>query len=148
MQTINLSIWIDADERVVWDALLKHSNYRECTAAFSTGSGNGKGLMEGNAILVLMPDGNELISRIIRHQHSKVIAIQHEAVLRNGVIDHLHPAAKLWVGLYEIYRVCNKENRTKLDVEQDIDTSCIELVSKARKQMLEAIKTCSELVAA
>ncbi|MFT3680876.1 MAG: SRPBCC domain-containing protein [Ferruginibacter sp.] len=144
MQTLRLSILIDAGKQDTWDVLLQDKTYRIWTSVFHPGSYAETDWREGSSVLFKTPEGDGLISTIIRHQPCKVISMQHLGVLKNGVEDNTGVDAKNWQGLYEIYRVDEENSKTRLTVELDIADKYAEWFNKTWLKALEEVKLLCE----
>ena len=114
MQTIRLSISINAAGQTVWNSLLNHINSRGRVADFSVTR-----LAEGSQVVKQTACGTDILCRVVRYTPDKIISIEQEVILNKGEADYWHPEAKNWIGLYEIYRLFEEDEHTVLYVEMD-----------------------------
>lgn len=139
MQTIRLSISIQAPKQTIWDALHRQLNLRESITAFSH-----KVLDKSNYLFKQTPWGDEMLSQVVRYSPIEVISIKHEAVFNEGRADYWHSETKNWNGLYEIYRLSEAAEQTVLDIEADCSGKYAEWIQSQIQKTLDQVKQLSE----
>lgn len=143
MQTIQLSILINAERQAVWNALQHQLNTRQRLIAFKNSD-----IIGGNNIVRKMPGGEEMLSQVIRYSPCEVLSIKHEVILENGEANYWHPEINNWTGLYEIYRLSEKDDQTVLHIEADSAAIHADWVYNQTIKTLNEIKLVSEQMSA
>lgn len=144
MQTIRLSILINAAAKTVWDALLNLINSRKRLPDFSPVV-----LKEGTCVLKQTPAGDDVLCRVARFIPGKLISIEQEVILNDDKLDYWHPESKNWMGLYEIYRLGEDDNgQVSLCVEVDSCWQYTDWNHDYCRKILADVKLRSEQIAA
>ena len=133
---------IQADKASIWKALWDDSLYREWTKVFFEGSYMvAKSWDEGSIVHFLAPDQNGLYSRIEKHIPNEIIEFKHIGNVKEGKEQEIDEETKKWSGTTEIYRLIEKDNSIRLQVEIDIMEEYLESMKKAFDSALEIVKT-------
>lgn len=149
MQKLYFSILINAPKEKVWHAMLDDKPYREWTKAFSEGSYYKGSWEKGSKILFLGPDletGEEggMVSRIAENKQYEYISIEHLGIVQNGVEDTTSEEAKKWAPAFENYTFNEKDGKTEVLVDMDIDEKEAETFSKMWPEALKKLKEIAE----
>jgi hypothetical protein len=149
MQKLHFSILINAPKEKVWHAMLDDKPYREWTKAFNEGSYYKGSWEKGSKILFLGPDpetGEEggMVSRIAENKPYEYISIEHLGIVQNGVEDTTSEEAKKWAPAFENYTFNEKDGKTEVLVDMDIDEKEAEMFSKMWPEALKKLKEIAE----
>lgn len=148
MQKLNFSIIINASKEKVWNTMLEDKTYRQWTEAFSLGSHFIGDWSKGSKILFLGPNENGemggMVSRIKENKLYEYISIEHLGVVENGKEDTTSDAVKQWAGSLENYTFKNKDGKTELLVDMDINDEYKEMFEGMWPNALQKLKEISE----
>jgi uncharacterized protein YndB with AHSA1/START domain len=149
MQKINFSTTINAPREVVWDTMLTDATYREWTRAFNPkGSWYEGSWDEGSTIRFLGPgeDGHVdgMISRIRENRPHEYISIEHLGTVQDGKEDTTSDEVKKWVPAFENYTFRDRNGRTELRVDMDIDDGHKKLFEETWPKALDKLKALAE----
>ena len=149
MKKLHFSILINAPKERVWHTMLDDKSYREWTTAFNEGSYYKGSWEKGSKILFLGPDpesGEEggMVSRIAENKPYEYISIEHLGIVHNGVEDTTSEEAKKWAPAFENYTFNEKDGKTEVLVDLDIDEKEAEMFSKMWPEALKKLKGIAE----
>ena len=149
MQKLHFSITINAPKEKVWHAMLDDKPYREWTTAFNPGSYYKGDWSKGSKILFLGPDpktGEEggMVSRIAENKPYEYISIEHLGIVHNGIEDTTSEEAKKWAPAFENYTFKEKDGKTEVIVDMDIDEKEAEMFNKVWPEALKKLKEIAE----
>jgi hypothetical protein len=120
VEKLNYSVSIDAPREKVWRVLLDDETYKIWTSEFAEGSYAVTDWREGSKALFLAPDGNGMVSRIVRHVPNEILSIEHLGLVKNGVEDTTSDDVKKWAGAHENYVLRVNEGISELSIEMDV----------------------------
>ena len=148
MSKLNFSIVIDASVSKVWNTMLDDKTYRQWTEAFMPGSYYKGDWNKGSKILFLAPgsDGKTggMISRIKDNKLHEFISIEHLGEVIDGVEDTTSDRVKVWAGALENYTFVNKDGKTELVVDLDINEEFKEMFEGMWPKALQKLKSLCE----
>ena len=148
MQKLNFSIIINASKEKVWNTMLEDKTYRIWTEVFSKGSHFIGDWSKGSKILFLGPNENGemggMVSRIKENKLYEYISIEHLGMVQNGQEDTTSDAVKQWAGSLENYTFKNKDGKTELLVDTDINDEYKEMFEGMWPKALQKLKEISE----
>ena len=148
MSKLNFSIVIDAPISKVWDTMLEDKTYRIWTEAFMPGSYYKGDWNKGSKILFLGPgaDGKigGMVSRIKDNRLYEFISIEHLGEVIDGVEDTTSDRVKDWAGALENYTFIDKNGKTDLVVDMDINAEYKEMFEGMWPKALQKLKELCE----
>ena len=148
MQKLKFSIEINSPKEKVWNTMLEDKTYRIWTEVFSKGSHFIGDWSKGSKILFLGPNENGemggMVSRIKENKLYEYISIEHLGVVENGKEDTSSNAVKQWAGSLENYTFKNKDGKTELLVDMDINDEYKEMFEGMWPKALQKLKEISE----
>mgnify|MGYP003422850727 FL=1 len=148
MSKLNFSIVIDAPISKVWDTMLEDKTYRIWTEEFSPGSHYIGNWNQGSKILFLGPSNDGkiagMVSRIKENKPHKYISIEHLGEVYDGVEDTTSDRVKVWAGALENYTFINKDGKTELVVDLDINEEFKEMFEGMWPKALQTLKSLCE----
>lgn len=148
MSKLNFSIVIDAPISKVWDTMLEDKTYRIWTEEFSPGSHYIGNWNQGSKILFLGPSNDGkiagMVSRIKENKPHKYISIEHLGEVYDGVEDTTSDRVKVWAGALENYTFINKDGKTELVVDLDINAEFKEMFEGIWPKALQILKSLCE----
>jgi hypothetical protein len=149
MQKLHFSIKINAPKEKVWHAMLDDKPYREWTAAFNPGSYYKGDWSKGSKILFLGPDpktGEEggMVSRIAENKLYEYISIEHLGIVQNGKEDTTSEAAKKWAPAFENYTLKEKDGKTEVLIDVDVEDEHAEMFNKMWPEALQKLREIAE----
>jgi hypothetical protein len=148
MQKLKFSIEINSPKEKVWNTMLEDKTYRIWTEVFSKGSHFIGDWSKGSKILFLGPNENGemggMVSRIKENKLYEYISIEHLGVVENGKEDTTSDAVKQWAGSLENYTFKNKDGKTELLVDMDINDEYKEMFEGMWPAALKKLKELAE----
>ena len=148
MKKLSFSILIDASKQKVWNTMLEDKTYRIWTEEFSPGSHYVGNWNQGSKILFLGPtnDGKlaGMVSRIKENKLYKYISIEHLGEVYDGVEDTTSDRVKIWAGALENYTFIDKNGKTELVVDLDINEEFKEMFEGMWPKALQKLKLLCE----
>lgn len=144
MEKLHFKINIDAPAKKVWETMLHDQTYRQWTSAFHEGSHYQGSWEAGSKILFLGPEGSGMVSEIAENRPHEFISIKHLGIVNKGVEDTESKEAKKWAPAFENYEFLEKEGKTTLAVEMDIEEDYKEMFHKMWPKALQKLKELSE----
>ncbi|HSD64635.1 MAG TPA: SRPBCC domain-containing protein [Ignavibacteriaceae bacterium] len=125
MDKLHFSVLIDAPKEKVWDKMLEEKTYREWTETFGPGSHYKGDWNKGSRMMFLAPDPSGkmggMVSRIAENRKYEYISIEHLGIIQNDIEDTSSEEAKKWAGIHENYTMKEKNGRTELLVDIEIN---------------------------
>lgn len=148
MSKLNFSIMINAPVLKVWNMMLEDKTYRIWTEEFSPGSHYIGNWEQGSKILFLGPSNDGklagMVSRIKENKLHKYISIEHLGEVYDGVEDTTSDRVKVWTGSLENYTFIDKEGKTELLVDMDINEEFKEMFEGMWPKALQKLKELCE----
>lgn len=148
METLRMSILINADRKKVWDTMLGDKGYREWTRAFNEGSFYQGSWDKGSEIRFLaLDDKGEtggMFSRIKENIRHQFISIEHMGIISKGIVDTTGEEAKKWAPSYENYTFKEENGRTELIIEVQVADGYRDMFEEMWPRALQALKTLCE----
>jgi L-rhamnose mutarotase len=148
MQKLNFSIFINAAKEKVWNTMLEDKTYREWTETFSPGSHYVGSWDKGSKILFLGPNEQGImggmVSRIKENRKHEYISIEHLGVVQDGKEDTTSDEVKLWAGSLENYTFKDKNGKTELLVDMDINDDYKDMFNDMWPKALQKLKEIAE----
>lgn len=146
MNTLNYSIFINADKEKVWNTMLEDATYRQWTKAFNETSHYVGDWSEGSKIHFLGTDENGdnlggMVSEIAKNIPFEYVSIKHLGIIENGVEK---PYDENTVG-FENYSFTEKDGGTQLDVElTNLPVEYQDMMNEMWPKALDILKEISE----
>lgn len=149
MQKLNFSFTINAPKEKVWNTMLEDKTYRIWTEPFNPGSYYKGDWSKGSKIIFLGPDpetGKEggMVSRIAENKLYEFISIEHLGIINDGVEDTTSEEVKKWTPAFENYTFKEKNGKTELLVETDINEEYKEMFESMWPKALQKLKELAE----
>lgn len=148
MSKLSFTIVIDAPKSKVWDTMLEDNTYRIWTEEFSPGSHYVGSWDKGSKMLFLGPseDGKlaGMVSRIKENKLYKFISIEHLREVYDGVEDTTSERVKVWAGALENYTFIDKDGKTELVVDLNINEEFKEMFEGVWPKALLKLKSLCE----
>jgi len=144
MKTLHFSKTINESADKVWNTMLEDETYRQWTAAFNEGSHFEGSWEEGEKIMFLGPDGNGMVSTIAENRPHEFISIKHIGVIQDGVEDTESEEARKWAPAYENYFFTEKDGKTTVSVDMDIEGEYEEAFNEMWPNALQDLKKLAE----
>ncbi|NWG27204.1 MAG: SRPBCC domain-containing protein [Ignavibacteriaceae bacterium] len=149
MQKLNFSFTINAPKEKVWNTMLEDKTYRIWTEPFNPGSYYKGDWSKGSKIIFLGPDpetGKEggMVSRIAENKLYEFISIEHLGIINDGVEDTTSEEVKKWTPAFENYTFKEKNRKTELLVETDINEEYKEMFESMWPKALQKLKELAE----
>ncbi|HEX6926731.1 MAG TPA: SRPBCC domain-containing protein [Longimicrobiaceae bacterium] len=149
MQTLHLSVQIDAPRQKVWHTMLDDRSYREWTQAFSPGSYYKGDWSKGSKMVFLGPDpetGKEagMVSRIAENRPYEFVSIEHIGIVQDGKEDTTSEMARRWAPAFENYTFKESNGATEVRVDMDVDDEHAELFHQLWSKALQNLKELAE----
>lgn len=149
MKKMNYSIIINAPKEKVWHTMLEDKTYRIWTVVFSEGSHYLGNWQKGSKILFLGPDenGNKggMVSCIKENRLYEYISIEHIGLIINGKEDLESEEVKKWAGAFENYTLKEKDGKTEILIDIDLNEDYIEMFNDMWPKALQKFKELSEM---
>lgn len=144
MQKQNYSVLIDAPKERIWKELWNDSSYRKWTAVFYEGSHAVTDWKEGSTVLFLNPDKDGMYSIIDKCIENELMSIKHIGIVKKGIEMPPDEESQKWAGSEEIYTLTEKDGKTELKVNVDVDEGYLEFFDNAFPKALAIVKELSE----
>ncbi|HRN26378.1 MAG: SRPBCC domain-containing protein [Ignavibacteriaceae bacterium] len=148
MEKLKFSTIINASTEKVWDTMLEDKTYRIWTEEFSPGSHYIGNWNQGSKILFLGPSNDGklagMVSRIKENKLHKYISIEHLGEVYDGVEDTTSDRVKIWAGALENYTFIDKNGKTELVVDLDINEEFKEMFEDTWPKALQKLKSICE----
>lgn len=148
MQKLHFSILINAPREKVWNTMLNDATYRQWTEVFSKGSHFIGSWDQGASIKFLAPNENGImdgmISRIKENRLHQYVSIEHLGIIQNGKEDTSSEAIKGWAGALENYTFKDKDGKTEVLVDIDMEDEHVKMFEDIWPKALEKLKEIAE----
>lgn len=144
MKTLHFSKTINESADKVWNTMLEDETYRQWTAAFNEGSHFEGSWEEGEKIMFLGPDGNGMVSTVAENRPHEFISIKHIGVIQDGVEDTESEEARKWAPAYENYSFTEKDGKTTVSVDMDVEGEYEEAFNEMWPNALQDLKELAE----
>ena len=148
MEKLKFSTIINASTEKVWDTMLEDRTYRIWTEEFSPGSHYIGNWNQGSKIFFLGPSNDGklagMVSRIKENKLHKYISIEHLGEVYDGVEDTTSDRVKIWAGALENYTFIDKNGKTELVVDLDINEEFKEMFEDTWPKALRKLKSICE----
>jgi len=137
-------IAIDAPREKVWKILWEDDTYRQWTAPFTEGSHAKSDWKEGSKIHFLGPNGSGMLAIIEKKEAPSKMFFKHIGIINEGVEDTESEKVKEWAPAEEQYFLTEKNDRTHLRIDMDINEEYLEMFDGIWPKALEKIKELAE----
>ncbi len=147
MKKLNFSIVINAPKEKVWHSMLDDKTYRIWTEPFSPGSYYKGDWNKGSKILFLGPSEKGemgMVSRIKENKLHEFISIEHLGMVQDGKEDTTSDAVKSWAGAFENYTFKEKNNKTEVAVDIDVNDEYKDMFNDMWPKALQKLKEIAE----
>jgi hypothetical protein len=149
MEKLNFKIEINAPKEKVWNTMLQDATYRLWTTPFSEGSYYKGDWSKGSKIIFLGPNpetGKEggMVSRIAENKLYEYISIEHLGIINDGVEDTTSEEVKKWTPAFENYTFKEKNGKTDVLVDMDINEEYAEMFKGMWPKALKKLKELTE----
>lgn len=113
---------INASREQVWESLWGKETYPQWTRAFSPGSRVETNWEEGAKVLFLDASNAGMVSKIQEKKKPEKMVFRHLGMIdKDGKEDVGSDAVKAWEGAEEIYLLKERDGKTELRVEMDMN---------------------------
>lgn len=148
MEKLKFSIIINSPREKVWNTMLEDKTYRIWTEEFMPGSYYDGDWNKGSKILFLGP-GNDgkvggMVSRIKDNRLYEYISIEHLGEVVDGIEDTTSDRVKDWAGALENYTFIDKNDKTELIVDMNINEEFKEMFEGMWPKALQKLKSLCE----
>ena len=149
MDKLKFSVVINAPKEKVWKTMLEDRTYRIWTTPFSEGSYYKGDWSKGSKIIFLGPNpetGKEggMVSRIAENKLYEYISIEHLGMINDGVEDTTSEEVKKWTPAFENYTFKEKNGKTDVLVDMDINAEYKEMFERMWPIALQKLKELAE----
>ena len=145
MITEKFSTVIHAPKEKVWQVLWGQTTYPVWTEPFGEGSRVETDWEEGGKVLFLAAEKGGMVSRIAKKQENEFMSFEHLGMVdENGIEDLESEKVKAWAGSLENYRLEEKDGKTELYVEVEVDDSYKGFFQNSFPTALQRVKEMSE----
>lgn len=143
-RTIKKTIELNAPKEIVWNVLLHDEFTRIWYSEFSAGSHADTDWSVGSKAIFSDDSHSGLIGKVIANQPCELLSVQYTGQLIHGVEDYDSAIAKDVQGGLETYRLSEKNGKTLLATECDMNEDFFETMSEAWDRALQTIKQLAE----
>lgn len=146
MMTLHFNISIQAPAQKVWSTLWNDASYRQWSTVFAEGSHAISDWKEGSTVRFMDGKGNGVYSIIQKKIPNQLMSLLNLGELFEGreqVVDE-RTSAMEWSGAVENYWLNEKNGRTALWVEMEVNESDAALFAQKFPEALEKIKMLAE----
>ncbi|MBO9204103.1 MULTISPECIES: SRPBCC family protein [Niastella] len=144
MEKQEFTIAIDAPREKVWTVLWNDEYYRAWTAAFTEGSHAITDWKKGSKVLFLDGKGMGMVSRIDETIPNEYMSFEHLGSIKDGVEDVTSDEAKSFAGAHENYTLKDRNGKTELVVDMDMNDEFKDYFIKTMPKALEKVKELAE----
>jgi uncharacterized protein YndB with AHSA1/START domain len=144
MHRLHFSIDIKAPKEKIWKVFLEDETYRLWTSPFAEGSHAVTDWKEGSKALFLSPDGNGLVSTIVKHVPNEFLSIKHLGGIKNGVEDTQSDEVTKWAGGLENYTLKEADGTSELAIDIDVTDDTEKYFTETWPKALQKLKELSE----
>ena len=145
MESLRITINIQADSAKIWSVLWNDATYRIWTSVFFEGShAAADNWEEGSTVQFLNPQKNGMYSLIHQHIPNELMVFKHIGYVKEGENLPLDEETKKWSGLLESYSLTEMGDTCQLAIEMDTDSAHMESTQKTFMRAFEKVKELSE----
>lgn len=148
MEKMHFEILIKANPEKVWNAVVDDSLFREWTSVFSPNSYFEGGWQKGDRIkfISLNEKGEKegMVAEIADNRKYSYISIRHLGIIQNGVEDTTSELVKEWVPAYENYTLSEMADKTRFEVDVDVNENYLEMFTELWPKALKKLKEIAE----
>ena len=147
MEKLHFSIDVNAPKEKVWNTMLNDDTYRQWTEPFAPGCYYRGNWNKGSKILFLGPGEKGemgMVSRIKDNIPFQFISIEHLGFVQDGKEDTSSDAVKSWAGALENYTFKEKNNRTEVAVDIDVNDEYKDMFNDMWPKALQKLKELAE----
>jgi hypothetical protein len=148
METLRFSTAINAGKQRVWDTMLNDETYREWTKAFNETSYYEGKWEKGAEIRFLGCDEKGevggMLSRIKEIEKYRYVSIEHLGMINKGIVDTTSDEVRKWAGALENYTLQEKDGKTEVFVETQVDPAYTSMFQGMWPKALETLKMLCE----
>lgn len=144
MEKLHYETRINAPAEKVWKTMLADDTYRQWTSAFAEGSYYEGSWEKGSKILFLDPEGCGMVAEIVENRPYEFISIKHLGLISNGAEDTESQEIETWDPAFENYTFEEKNGRTTLKVDMDIDEEHEEMFNVMWPRALRILRKITE----
>jgi hypothetical protein len=141
---IQKSITINSTKSSVWDVLLKDEYTRIWYAEFCEGTHALTDWKVGSKAIFMDNSKQGIVGQVIDHEYGKLLTLEYEGVVSNGLEDYESNGAQAVKGSIEKYELTGDDGSLILNIECDMADHYFEMMSLAWDKALEKIKILSE----
>ncbi|WP_019675495.1 SRPBCC family protein [Arsukibacterium perlucidum] len=144
VKQINFSTVINAPIELVWQRMFDDTGFRIWTAAFCEGSYYEGKWQQGDPMRFLSPSGDGMVATIAELEPLKFVSIKHLGFVVGGKDDLSSEQVSSWAPAFENYYFKTLPEGTEVKVEQEIDPSYDEFMSRCWPVALQKLKALCE----
>lgn len=144
MNKLNFNVIIDAPREKVWNVLWDDATYRQWTSVFSEGSHVKTDWKKGSKVLFLGGEGSGMVSSIADIVPNEFMSFKHLGEVKDGVEDTTSERVQKWAGALENYTLKDKDGKTELIVEVDMNDEYAGYFEDMFPKALNKVKELSE----
>lgn len=144
MIKIHKQITINAPVSTVYSYMIDKPTYEKWTNAFHESSTYIGSFDEGSEISFVCgsDDKNGMRAKIAKNIKNEVVDIEHQGMIKDGVLDTESDEVKKWAGAHEVYIFTpNEDGTTTVTIDQDATEEWLEYMSNAWDKALNDLKT-------
>lgn len=139
---LTFSVEINADRKVIWEALWGDSAYREWAGVFYEGSYVvAENWDEGSVVHFLIPDQSGIYSKIEKHIPHHIIEFKHIGTVLGGVEQPIDEETQKWSGATERYSISEEGDTKTLNINIDVLDEHLEFMTDTFPKTLEKLKS-------
>ena len=139
------NIRINASPSTVWKMLWEKENYTRWTQPFTPGSCYTGDLIPGGRIHFLTPSGSGIYSDVSFCKENELMIFRHLGMMKDQVELAIDAETEKWTGIFETYRLSEKEGKTMLTVEADAMEGLYDYLEKTFPLALNNLKAMCEM---
>lgn len=144
IQKLVFNIEIKAEASLVWKLLWNPESYTEWTSPFCEGSYYKGELAKGERVQFLVPLGEGMYSDIEFVKENELMILKHIGYMSDFKEIPLDEETRKWTGAFEIYRLKQDDDMTRLTVEVDTLPEYMEHMNEKFPLSLQKLKAMAE----
>jgi uncharacterized protein YndB with AHSA1/START domain len=144
MKTIKNTVHINASKEKVWEVLTKDHYTRQWYAKFKEGSHAVTNWKKGSKALFLDADSNGMAAKVVENKPAESLILEFTGVVTKGKEDYESDMARQVFGGHESYRLSEKDGKTQLDTEADMDEGMYDMMAESWKKALQKLVELAE----
>jgi uncharacterized protein YndB with AHSA1/START domain len=141
MKKQEFTISINAAPENVWKILWSNDTYTQWTAPFAEGSQVKTDWQKGSQVLFHDGNNNGMMAEIADIVPNQYMSFKHRGMVKDGVEEITNPE---WAGAFENYTLENKDGKTNLIVDIDLNEEYMDYFLDAFPKALQKVKELSE----